>query len=98
MENAEITTKKTFSPADLFNKWWHLIGTILTIISFLVMAHVQLDNNTEDIKTLKEENKSTKDRLNTSDKNNELLRQELNFVREIDNRILHELEELRKQR
>jgi hypothetical protein len=96
MENAENKTNK-FSAADLFNKWWHLIGTILGIISFLVMAHVQLDNNTEDIKTLKEDNKATKDRLNTSDKNNELLRQEINFVREIDNRILHELEELRKR-
>lgn len=96
MENVENATKK-FSAADLFNKWWHLIGTILGIISFLVMAHVQLNNNTEDIKTLKEDNKATKDRLNTSDKNNELLRQEINFVREIDNRILHELEELRKR-
>lgn len=96
MENVENNIKK-FSAADLFNKWWHLIGTILGIISFLVMAHVQLNNNTEDIKTLKEDNKATKDRLNTSDKNNELLRQEINFVREIDNRILHELEELRKR-
>jgi hypothetical protein len=97
MENAEITTKKTFSLADLFNKWWHLLGTMLSIIYFLIMAHVQLNNVSEDTKTLKEDSKFFKDKLNTIEKKYELLEQKVDFVEKIDNKIYNELEELRKR-